>query len=233
MVSMMKNLFPAMLGAALAVSAACSDDDVSADLPDGFGDAREVPLALGNGDGGVLACDGAVDERPATLNVAARDGDLHVAYSGCFGCEYEKYKAYVRKDGDGYEVLFSAAHIEHHNACGWGVYTARLVAGPGSAGDPVSVFLDWSGEAKRMAEAVAAAEPVDCAGLEACDAETPCENEGMKMDERADDYTWQCTSLDACGGAFCIWDQEACMLACGALGCGFQESYPVTPACGS
>lgn len=53
------------------------------------------------------------------------------------------------------------------------------------------------------------------------------------MDERVDDYTWGCTDIATCGGSFCIWDAEACMMECGVPQCPMNESYPLSPSCDS
>ena len=82
-----------------------------------------------------------------------------------------------------------------------------------------------------MAETQAVAEPSDCDNLTPCDADNPCALEGFAMDERMDDYLMGCTALATCGGSFCAWDAEACMLECATLTCAMGESYPLTPIC--
>ena len=172
-------------------------------------------------------------EATGEAKVSAVDGSLRVAYTGCFACEYYKQDAYVQPTDDGYEVLFLTPEMKNHNACGVAIYTLRLTVGSGAVGDIVTIYsgINADGEPVMKTEAAAVKEPVDCEGLVACDADIPCNDEGRTMDERVDDYTLGCISLPTCGGAFCIWDAEACMMECNNLTCAVAEYYPLQPIC--
>lgn len=207
-----------------------SDEEPSAHLPKGFENAAKVEVAMGVIWDAESLCDA---DAPPELLVAEVEGELRVAYRDCFACRWEKLEAFVKRKDAGFEILFQPVQTDAVNACGDSSYTLRLYAGEGNVGDTVSVFTrgDLDSEPVKRAEVVAAAEAVDCAGLAPCGVESPCVHEGEKMDERGDDYTMGCTSLPSCGGAFCIWDAEACMLECGGLDCAMGESYPLTPVC--
>ena len=83
----------------------------------------------------------------------------------------------------------------------------------------------------EAAEVQAETEPVDCDNLVACGPDNPCEHSGMSMDERGDDYYMSCATLESCGGSFCVWDAEICMMECGDLDCAIGDTDPNIPFC--
>lgn len=233
-----KRIFSVLTTCSLALGLwACdssdNDNDVkSGALPSGFKEAVETEVTMGADWHTDESCYGS--DEPSTLKVTVRDGELRVLYKGCFPCEVYKQEAYIQKTQGVYEILFQPVDTEFSSNCGSNVYTMRLYAGSGEVGDTVRVYVRRSLDSDpiQKAEAVADAEPVDCAELTACDARTPCEYEGRKMDERADDYTMGCTTLDSCGGgSYCVWDAEACMMECKEPTCTLNESYPMSVGC--
>ena len=232
---MMRTLLTAM--AALLLLGGCAGEESGDErLPEAFQNAEQVDVTMGSALWSFSEeCAEANQPGEVTgeVKVSVVDGSLRVAYTGCFPCEMYKQEAYVKAVDGGYEVLFLTPEMEYHNACGSETYTLRLTVGAGAVGDNVTIYsgTDADGEAVLKTEAAAVDDSVDCEGLRACDADTPCEDEGRTMDERGDDYTLGCISLPSCGGAFCIWDAEACMMECNESTCALAESYPMQPVC--
>ncbi len=208
---------------------ACGESD--SDLPDAFDGAVQVEVTMGAVGGGADICDGGA--AASELKATVVDGNIRVLFEGCFPCEVEKQEAFVKQTDNGCQILFRPPVLEYHNACGSHLYDMRLMAGPGGAGDTVTVFTQATrdDEPVHKAETPVFADPVDCANLTPCSIDTPCDREGFAMDERSDEYYMGCTTLESCGGSFCIWDQEACMMECGTTDCMTLDTDPPVPSC--
>ena len=167
------------------------------------------------------------NEFEASAKVTVINGDLRMLFTGCFTCNSLDREAYVTKTDDGYDVLFVTP--DFGGACGTFAEDIRLYLGPGSVGDRVSAYIPWNNDEGIMmvAETTAEADPVDCESLPPCSAETSCED-----DDREGNHPRDCAHLSTCGGAYCLFNAEACMMECSTAECAMGESYPLSPSCG-
>jgi hypothetical protein len=111
-------------------------------------------------------------------------------------------------------------------------YRVRVPIGPGQTGTEISLFRRNNREVEDdpqpwLVDTTAVeVDDGDCSGLESCSVETGCAFEGQ-----IDELEFGCVDLPSCGGAFCVYTGEACVMECGEPACQIVESYPAQVGC--
>lgn len=214
--------------AGIAAGALGCEDDGSYDLPAGWEGARHVAIFLGP-EGESCAEDAPLEEG---LSAGLRDGRVRLVYEhGTYSCA-EDHEAFVRERAGGFDVLLQPVEMHPDALAGCMCnYRARLEVGAGAAGAEVSLYRrnNYEVEADPQPALIGSAaveEAADCAGLTACDVDNGCDFEG-----EIDGQELGCVQLPSCGGAYCVFTAEACVMECGRPSCLLMESYPAQVGC--